>query len=127
VTKEKSPTNVVIPMEELDQTQMGGTMRLGLRATHIRGAHTRAATIYQDTIIYERHRHRYEINPVYRPVLEKNGLTISGTDETDTCVHLIEDSALRFYIGCQYHPEYENSLRKPSKLFVEFVKKASKP
>ena len=125
VTKEKSPTNVVIPMEELDQTQMGGTMRLGLRATHIRGAHTRAATIYQDTIIHERHRHRYEINPAYRPVLEKNGLTISGTDETDTCVHLIEDSALRFYVGCQYHPEYENSLRKPSKLFVEFVKKAS--
>lgn len=112
---------VVVRMEELDHTCMGGTMKLGYQETRII-ENTKAYEIYENNKILERHRHRYEINPFYKELLQKDGLNISGTDETGICVDIIEDSKKKFYIGCQYHPEYENKMGKPPLLFSAFIR-----
>lgn len=111
---------VVICMEELDQTRMGGTMKLGYRETIITD-NTKAYEIYQSNKISERHRHRYEINPFYKELLQKDGLNISGTDETGNCFDIVEDPSKIFYMGCQFHPEYENKMGDPPLLFTAFL------
>ena len=114
--------NVVISIDELDQTKMGGTMKLGSKKTHILNEKSHAYQMYNKSIIYERHRHRYEVNPEYQSLLENDHLIVSGKDENN-CIDIIEDTTHPFYVGCQYHPEYKNTLKNPSPVFVYFLQK----
>lgn len=111
---------VVIAIEELEQTRLGGTMKLGAIPSKLIGK--RILSIYeQSPCIQERHRHRYEINPAFRTSIEKDCLTVVGTDTQNHCIHVVEDCTRHFYIGCQFHPEYKSSLETPSPLFMAFV------
>lgn len=112
---------VVISIEELDKTKMGGSMKLGSKCTQLVGDKIREIYNGQNEI-YERHRHRYEINPKFISILELNGISIVGKDEEKKCVHIVQDTNKSFYIGCQYHPEYKSSLDVPPPLFMEFLK-----
>ena len=82
-TNEKS-NNIIIFMPEIDKTTMGGTMRLGRRATHFQAQHdwSKLRPLYDNHIdIHERHRHRYEVNPAWVPALEEAGLSFVGKDD----------------------------------------------
>ena len=117
--------NVVVSIDELDFTKMGGTMKLGIKETRITNKNSHAYQMYKSLFVYERHRHRYEVNPEARILLEQEGLEITGLD-MNNCIDIIEDPNNRFYFGCQYHPEYMNSLKEPSKVFTYFVNKCKR-
>jgi len=113
---------VVIPMPELSTSHMGGTMRLGARITHIQ-KDSLAYKIYQQEEISERHRHRYEVNPKYIQALEeKGGLRFSGKDDTKNRMEITELPSHRFFIGCQYHPEFQSIPERPSPIFCAFMR-----
>jgi CTP synthase len=102
-------------------TDMGGTMRLGAYPCSLKeGTHTRAA--YDREEIAERHRHRYEFNPVYREVLEKGGLVVAGASPDGKLVEVIELKDHPWFVACQYHPEFKSTPVKPHPLFAAFVK-----
>ena len=82
-------------------------MRLGAYPCRIK-PDTIMAKSYQQDLIYERHRHRYEFNNVFRQVLEESGMIISGTSPTGELVETIELSDHPFYIGVQFHPEFKS-------------------
>ena len=110
----------VVPMESLDQTKMGGTMKLGRHTTRIQHDNTKTFHSYKTNKVTERHRHRYEINPHHVASLKAAGITVTGLS-SEGCVDIVEDTERRFYIGCQFHPEYQSHLHRPSPLFVGFV------
>lgn len=101
---------------------MGGTMRLGeYECKLLEGSLLRA--IYHDkAIIKERHRHRYEVNPLYRPQFEKAGLCVSG--ESSGLIEALELKDHPWFIGVQFHPEFTSRLQNPSPLITAFVRKA---
>ncbi len=99
---------------------MGGTMRLGAqRVTLLPGS--RAALAYGQTVIDERHRHRYEVDNGHRPRLEAAGLIVSGVYEAMDLVEVIELADHPFYVASQYHPEFKSRPTRPQPLFREFV------
>jgi len=110
-----------------DDTELGGTMKLGSHFTHIvknrddNEVNTLAYRIYNKDKIIERHRHRYEVNPMYIDELYKV-INFSGISCSDSCIDLVEDSNNIFYLGCQYHPEFYSSLEKPSPIFIHLLK-----
>ena len=104
---------------------MGGTMKLGSHFTTIvmhktSNEHTLAYKIYKKEKIVERHRHRYEVNPLYVELLCQQ-IMCTGVSYTDNCIDIVEDPNKRFYLGCQYHPEFYSSLEKPSPIFLELL------
>lgn len=99
----------------------GGTMRLGAQPCVI-GDDTLAARIYNQPKIFERHRHRFEINNEYKPQLEKAGMVFSGINPTLDLVEIGEIKDHPFMIGVQFHPEFRSRLESPHPLFAEFVK-----
>lgn len=116
---------VIGPLEELDNTKLGGTMRLGRHTVSIRPG-SRAQTIYgKNNEVFERHRHRYEVQPECVPQLEKSGLRISGHREG--LVEIVEraDEESSFYVGCQFHPEYTSSPFAPHPLITSWLRAAS--
>lgn len=99
----------------------GGTMRLGAcKALLKQGTKTRQ--LYNANEVYERHRHRYEVNPEYHGILQEKGLVFSGASEDRKLVEFIELPNHKFFIATQAHPEFKSSLLKPSPLFDGFVK-----
>lgn len=99
----------------------GGTMRLGAYPCRLtRGS--RAARIYGEELIYERHRHRYEFNNEYRRETEKAGLRVCGSSPDGKLVEAVELSELPFYIGVQFHPEFKSRPNRPHPLFAAFVR-----
>lgn len=98
---------------------LGGTMRLGEQEC-ILAQESRLATIYGNNKIYERHRHRYEVNPKYVPQLEKAGMRISGKS-IDGLVETIEIQEHPWFIGCQFHPEFTSSPTNGHPLFSSFI------
>ena len=109
--------------EQKEIDALGGTMRLGeIEVTVVPG--TMAHELYGKEKIYERHRHRYEVNPEYRGDLEKHGLVISGYSDNGRRVEIIEYPRNRFYLGTQFHPEFKSRPYAPSPPFVGFVKAA---
>ncbi len=112
--------------ELLAKKQYGGTIRLGgwpcklVKGTHLAKAY--AEKFGTETVVSERHRHRYEFNNDYREKLEKAGLTIAGTSPDNKIVEAIEIKDHPFFIGVQFHPEYISRPLDPHPLFVEFVK-----
>jgi CTP synthase len=106
--------------EQRDVVDMGGTMRLGLYpARLIPGSVVEKA--YGDELVYERHRHRLEVNPKYRHRLEDSGLLCSGTSPDDRLVEFIELPGHPFWVGTQAHPEFRSRPDRPHPLFYEFV------
>lgn len=108
--------------EEVDK---GGTLRLGAYPCRIK-AGTTMARCYGSLEISERHRHRYEFNNDYRELLEKKGLTLSGTSPDGRLVETVELTDREFYVGVQYHPEFKSRPNKPHPLFQGFIGAALK-
>ena len=99
----------------------GGTMRLGAYPCRLTKG-SRAARIYGEELIYERHRHRYEFNNEYRRETEKAGLRVCGSSPDGKLVEAVELSELPFYIGVQFHPEFKSRPNRPHPLFAAFVR-----
>jgi len=119
-----SPHPVIDLMpEQLAVSEKGGTMRLGLYPCKL-VENTLTYRAYQDEIIYERHRHRYEFNNAYRKILTDAGLVISGTLPNGDLVEIIELPDHPWFIGTQFHPEFKSRPTNPHPLFREFVKAA---
>lgn len=106
--------------EQKDIEDLGGTMRLGLFPCKIK-PDTRAAQVYQDEIIYERHRHRYELNNLFRGELEKSGLVMSGTSPDDRLVEMIELPDHPWFVATQFHPEFKSRPNRAHPLFRDFI------
>jgi len=117
--KTEHPIITLLP-EQKKVTELGGTMRLGEDAVIIK-ENTLAYKIYGKKKIYERHRHRYELNPEYFEILEKNGLVFSGLSENGRA-EIVELPSHPFFIASQFHPEFTSRPLKPSPLFDAFVK-----
>ena len=99
----------------------GGTMRLGAYPCRLTKG-SRAARIYGEELIYERHRHRYEFNNEYRRETEKAGLRVCGSSPDGKLVEAVELSEMPFYIGVQFHPEFKSRPNRPHPLFAAFVR-----
>jgi CTP synthase len=106
--------------EQQEVTQLGGTMRLGAYPCEIRKG-TLAHRAYQSTRIYERHRHRYELNNRYRKDLEAAGLLISGVYPEKNLAEIIELPKHPFFLGVQFHPEFQSRVEVPHPLFMAFM------
>jgi CTP synthase len=108
--------------EQKEIADMGGTMRLGADPIKLH-PDTRVRELYEEAVVYERHRHRYEVNNQLRRKLEAVGLRCSGTSPDERLVEVIElDPAVHpFYVASQYHPEFKSRPERPAPLFREFV------
>jgi CTP synthase len=99
---------------------MGGTMRLGLYPCRVQRG-SRAEEAYGDGLVFERHRHRYEVNNRYRRRLEEAGLVMSGTSPDGRLVEIIELPGHPYFVAGQFHPEFRSRPTRPHPLFREFV------
>ena len=107
--------------EQQDVVDLGGTMRLGLYPCRL-APDTLAAHLYdQETVVYERHRHRYEFNNAYRGLFLESGYVISGTSPDGRLVEMIELPTHPFFIATQFHPEFRSRPNIPHPLFKGFV------
>mmetsp|Transcript_23861 Transcript_23861/g.27469 ORF Transcript_23861/g.27469 Transcript_23861/m.27469 type:complete len:131 (-) Transcript_23861:24-416(-) len=113
-------------MPEISKTMKGGTMRLGARHTYIRDQESLASKVYygSDTV-FERHRHRYEVNIEYRARIEEKGLIFSGEDGNQERMEITELKDHPFFFGTQFHPEFTSRPFKPNPSFYAFVLAAS--
>jgi CTP synthase len=106
--------------EQKEVADMGGTMRLGADPVKLHPG-TKAREIYGEAVIYERHRHRYEVNNFLRRRLEAAGLVVSGTTPDERLVEVIELADHPFFVASQFHPEFKSRPDRPAPLFREFV------
>lgn len=95
-------------------------MRLGAYACDLRHG-SKAAELYGQPTVRERHRHRFEFNPEYRERLEKQGLLVSGTSPDGQLAEIIEYPSHPFFIATQFHPEFLSKPTQPHPLFVGFI------
>ena len=120
-----SPHPVIDLMEsQQDVSDMGGTMRLGIYAAKLKEG-TLARKLYGEELIYERHRHRYEVNNRYRKDLEAAGMRLSGTSPDENLVEIVEIPAHPFFVASQFHPEFKSRPDHPHPLFAGFVAAAA--
>ena len=113
------------PPYQLGGGDMGGTMRLGAYKCKLEEG-SLARRIYQTAEIYERHRHRYEVNNHYRNILIKKGLKVSGLSPDGRLVELIELVDHPWFVGVQFHPEFQSSPKQPHPLFKSFIEASLK-
>jgi CTP synthase len=106
--------------EQKNVSDLGGSMRLGAQPCHVVPG-TRAAAAYGEQVVYERHRHRYEVNPTYHQILSEHGLVFSGLSPDGRLVEIIELPDHPFFMGGQFHPELRSRPTRPHPLFREFV------
>jgi len=106
--------------EQKEVSDLGGTMRLGADPVKLHES-TRARELYGEAVIYERHRHRYEVSISLRKKLEAAGLVVSGTSPDERLVEIIELNDHPFFVASQFHPEFKSRPEKPAPLFREFV------
>ena len=116
----QNPVINLLP-EQQDVVDLGGTMRLGLYACRLT-PNTKTEKLYQDEVIYERHRHRYEFNNSYRSLFIESGYVLSGISPDGRLVEIIELPDHPFFIATQFHPEFQSSPSQPHPLFTGFVK-----
>ncbi|MBA3633194.1 MAG: CTP synthase [Acidobacteria bacterium] len=123
----ETPFPIIFKLRDLvDIEELGGTMRLGAWQCELKEG-SLSQKIYNDAPeISERHRHRYEFNPEFRQVLEKEGLVFSGVSPDGKFVEMIELPKEKhpFFVGCQFHPEYKSKPLDAHPLFVSFVRAA---
>lgn len=112
-----------ILLDQKNIENLGGTMRLGLYPCKLE-KDSLAYELYQEELIYERHRHRYEFNNIYKEIIQKNSLKISGTSPDGTLAEIVElpKELHPFFIAGQFHPEFKSRPGKPHPLFLGFVK-----
>jgi CTP synthase len=106
--------------EQKEVADLGGTMRLGADPIKLH-AGTRALEMYGEAVIYERHRHRYEVNNLLRKRLQSAGLSVSGTSPDERLVEVIELKEHPFFVASQFHPEFKSRPERPAPLFRDFV------
>lgn len=107
--------------EQKDVVQIGGTMRLGQYPCKLLQG-TKAAALYGDTpLISERHRHRFEVNNVYRERLEKAGMVFCGKSPDEHIVEMMELPDHPWFMGSQFHPEFKSRPNRPHPLFKGLV------
>ncbi len=117
-----APDQIIHLMEEQKAvSQKGGSMRLGSYPCRVK-ARTKAQEAYGESMIGERHRHRYEFNNDYRQRFSDAGMTFSGVSPDDSLVEIMELSDHAWFLGCQFHPELKSRPFKPHPLFREFVR-----
>ncbi|MGC1953846.1 MAG: CTP synthase [Gammaproteobacteria bacterium] len=105
-------------------SELGGTMRLGGQRARLQPG-SRARQIYGQAIINERHRHRYEFNNTYLPILQDAGLMVAGRTVDGNLVEVIELPDHPWFIGCQFHPEFTSTPRDGHPLFTAFIEAAN--
>ncbi len=116
--------NVIDLMEDQKSvSNMGGTMRLGAYDC-VLAEDSIACKAYGTTHIRERHRHRFEFNSAYREEFEKAGMRCVGENPDTHLVEVVEIPSLRWFVGTQYHPEYNSTVLRPNPLFVDFIRAA---
>jgi CTP synthase len=106
--------------EQKEVSDLGGTMRLGADPVKLHEG-TRAREIFDEAVIYKRHRHRYEVNNQLRRRLEDEGLVCGGTSPDERLVEIIELPEHPFYVASQFHPEFNSRPNRPEPLFRDFV------
>jgi CTP synthase len=106
--------------EQKEVSNLGGTMRLGADPIKLHDG-SRAREVYGEAVVYERHRHRYEVNNLLRKRLEAAGLRTSGTSPDERLVEVIELDEHPFFIASQFHPEFKSRPERPAPLFRDFV------
>ncbi len=119
----KNPIVDLLP-EQKNITDMGGSLRLGANDIQIK-PNTISHKIYNVDTISKRHRHRYEINKKYIPEFEKNGLIFSAESDSGKRMEMLEIPSHKFYLGVQFHPEFNSRPGYPEQVFEAFVKAAS--
>jgi CTP synthase len=120
----ETPDPVIYKLRDLLGVEaMGGTMRLGAYPCRVQEG-TLAAEIYRVGEIQERHRHRYEVNQKYLPALVDNGLVVSGLSPDGKFVEMVELPGHPWFLGCQFHPEYQSRPTEPHPLFVSYIRAA---
>jgi CTP synthase len=119
-----NPVINILP-EQQDVIDLGGTMRLGTYPCRLK-PDTLAHSLYQNEVIYERHRHRYEFNNAYRSLLLETNYEISGTSPDGRLVEIIEMPNHPFFIATQFHPEFRSRPNNPHPLFLGLVQAALK-
>lgn len=117
------PVIDILP-EQKEVTDMGGTMRLG-QYPCVLNPEAKAFALYGETMIYERHRHRYEVNNDYRDALQKGGMIFAGTSPDNHIVEMIEIPDHPWFTAGQFHPEFKSRPNKPHPLFRGFVTAAA--
>jgi len=118
--EQDAPHPVIDIMPDQVGVEMGGTMRLGRWPCSILPG-TLAAEVYGADLVYERHRHRYEVNNRYREALQDVGMVFSGTSPDGRLVEIAELQDHPFFIGSQFHPEFKSRPLRPHPLFYGFV------
>lgn len=117
-----TPHNVIDLMESQKCiSNMGGTMRLGEYDCILKEG-SKAAQAYGKLHIKERHRHRFEFNGDYRAEFEAAGMQCVGENPDTHLVEVVEVPSLTWYVGVQYHPEYNSTVLNPNPLFLSFIK-----
>jgi len=124
----QSSKNLVIdllPDQNLEKDDVGASMRLGTYPCKIQSSSV-SKSIYKDEVIYERHRHRYEVNNKYRDQLAEGGLVFSGLSPDNNLVEMIELKDHPYFIASQFHPEFKSRPWEPAPMFYSFVEAAAK-
>ena len=114
----------LLPNQNLEKDDIGASMRLGTYPCKIKEG-TLTSRIYNDEIIYERHRHRYEVNNKFKEELEKAGLIFSGMSPDNNLIEMIEVKDHPFFIASQFHPEFKSRPWEPAPMFNHFIEAAS--
>ncbi len=121
----ETPYPVIALMEEQKRiTEKGGTMRLGRYTCRLEEG-SRAHEIYDEEVVQERHRHRYEVNNVLRYKLREHGMRFTGINPENDLVEIAELPEKRWFIGVQFHPEYKSTVGRPHPFFTSFAEAAA--
>ena len=124
----KNTSNYVIdllPNQNLEKDDVGASMRLGTYPCKIKEG-TLTSKIYKEEVIYERHRHRYEVNNKFKDELEKHGLVISGMSPDNNLIEMIEIKDHPYFVASQFHPEFKSRPWDPAPMFKYFIEAALK-
>ena len=117
----KNPVIDILPNQNIEKDDIGASMRLGTYPCKVK-SDTQAHEIYGNEIVYERHRHRYEVNNKYRKDLEASGLVFSGVSPDDDLIEMIEIKDHPFFVASQFHPEFKSRPWDPAPMFNSFIK-----
>jgi CTP synthase len=118
----KHPVIDLMP-DQKNVANLGGTMRLGAYPCKIE-KDTLASAAYNQDLIQERHRHRYELNNDYREILSESGMVLSGKSPDENLVEIIELKNHPWFVGTQFHPELKSRPTRPHPLFIDFIEAA---
>jgi CTP synthase len=109
--------------DQRDMEEKGGTMRLGLYPARLTPG-SKAAAVYGTEVIYERHRHRFEVNNRFRGLLENAGMLLSGQSPDGRLVEIVELRDHPWFVASQFHPEFRSRPERPHPLFDGFITSA---